>query len=121
MITNESGLLKGFGRKLVLFLFSDSNAVTSPKIKSPGLAGQSQIPRIPGRSLMRETGTKHAASMPCTSTQPLGRSPPVSPRSMQSGNAHHGPGMAGDNLVTSPKGYKMMRSGSDGVRGKTRK
>ena len=103
-----------------LFLFSDSNAVTSAKIKSPGLAGSSQIPMTPGRSVMREAGTKPAASMPRTSTSPLGRSPPVCPRSTQSGHADHGPGMAGNNRETSPEGCQMMRSGSD-ARGKTRK
>ena len=101
-------------------MFSDSNAVTSPKIKSPGLAGSSQLPMIPGRPMMREAGTKHAASMPCRSTSPLGRWLPVSTRSMQSEHAHQGAGMADDNCVTSPKSYKMMRSGSD-ARGKTRK
>ena len=55
---------KAIERNGSLFLFSDSNAVTSPKIKSPGLAGSSQLPMIPGRSMMREAGTKHAASMP---------------------------------------------------------
>ena len=118
MITNESGLLKGYGRKLILFLFSDSNAVTSPK--SPSLAGSSQIPVIPDRSMMREAGTKHSASISCISTSPLGCSPPVYPRSRQSGHADHGPGMAGDKRETSPKGCQRMRSGSD-ARGKTRK
>ena len=96
--------------------------MTSPKLKSP-LAGPSQIPMIPGMPIMREAGTKHAASMPSSSTSPMGRSPPVSPRSTQRGHAHHGPGMAaGDKRMTSPKGSKMMRmsSGSD-ARGKTRK
>ena len=103
-----------------LFLVSDSNEVTSPKLKSPGLAG-SPIPMIPGMPIMREAGTKHAASMP-SSSSPMRRSPPVSPRSMQRGHAHHGPGMAGDKRLTSPKGSKMMRtsSGSD-ARGNTRK
>jgi len=92
----------------------DSNEVTSPKLKSP-LAGPSQIPMIPGMPIMREAGPKHAASMPSSSTSPMGRSPPVSPRSIQRGHAHHGPGMAGDKRMTSPKGSKMMRmsSGSD--------
>ena len=91
-----------------MFLFSDSNAVTSPKIKSLGLAGSSQIPIIPGRPLMREAGTKHA------------RSSPVSPVSMQRGHTDDVPGMTGDKCMTSPKGYKMMPSVSD-ARGKTRK
>ena len=78
---------------------------------------------IPGMPTMREAGTKHAASMPSSSTSPMGRSPPVSPRSMQRGHAHHGPGMAGDKRMTSPKGSKMMRmsSGSDARGGKTKK
>ena len=68
---------------------------------------------------MREAETKQAASMPFTSTSPLGHSPPVSPQSMESGYAHHGTGMAGDKSLMSPKGYKMMPLRSDG-RGKTK-
>ena len=102
-----------------LFLFSDSNAVTSPKIKSLGLAGSSQTPIISGRPLMREAGTKHAALMPCRSNLPLERSSPDSPVSMQRGHTDDGPGMTGDKCMTSPKGYKMMPSVSD-ARGKTR-
>lgn len=100
----------------------DSNEVTSPKLKSPGLAGPSQIPMIPGMPIVREAGSKHAASVASSSTSPMVRSPPVSPRSMQRVHAHHGPGMAGDKRVTSPKGSKVMRmsSGSD-ARGRTRK
>ena len=103
-----------------MLLFSDSNAVTSPKIKSLGLAGSSQIPIIPGRPLMREVGTKHAALMPCRSNLPLERSCPDSPVSMHGGHNHDGPGMAGDKCMTSPKGYKMMPSVAD-ARGKRRK
>ena len=69
---------------------------------------------------MREAGTEHAASMPCRSISPLGRSSPVSPRSMQRGHFDNGPGMAGDKRMMSPKGYKMMPSVLD-ARGKTRK
>ena len=103
-----------------LFLFSDSKAGTSPKNKFPDLAETSQISMIPGRPLMPEAGTEHAASMPCRSISPLGRSSPVFPRSMQRGHTHDGPGMAGDKRVMSPKGYKMMPSVLN-ARGKTRK
>ena len=103
-----------------MFLFSDSNAVTSPKIKSLGLAGSSQIPIIPGRPLMREAGTKHAALMPCRSNLPLERSSPDSQVSMHRGHNHDVVGMAGVKCMTSPKGYKIMPSVSD-ARGKTRK
>ena len=103
-----------------MLLFSDSNAVTSPKIKSLGLAGSSQIPIIPGRPLMQEAGTKYAALMPCRFNLPLERSSPDSPGSRQRGHTDDGPGMTVDKCMTSPKGYKMMPSVSD-ARGKTRK
>ena len=103
-----------------MLLFSDSNAVTSPKIKSLGLAGSSQIPIIPGRPLMREAGTKHAALMPGRSNLPLERSSPDCPDSMQRGHTHDGPGMTGDKCMTSPEGCKMIPSVSD-ARGRTRK
>lgn len=84
--------------------------MTSPKLKSPGLAGPSQLPMIPGMPIVREAGSKHP-SAPSSSLSPMGRSPPVSPRSMQ-----RGPGLAGEKRMTSPKGSKMMRmsTGSDG-------
>lgn len=88
------------------FLFSDSNEVTSPKLKSPGLGGPSQIPMIPGVPVVRELGT----AGPSGSTSPMVRSPSVS-----RAHAHHGTGMPGDKRITSPKGAKMMRmsSGTD--------
>lgn len=86
----------------------DSSELTSPKLKSPGLGGPSQVPSLSG-AIVRQAGTG--------SSSPMVRSPPVSPRSMQRAHVHHATGMPGDKRVTSPKGSmsKMMRmnSGSD--------
>ena len=82
--------------------------MTSPRLKSPGLAGPSQIPGFSG-AVVKEAGTSPPSH--------LARSPPFSPRSFQRAHAYHGTGIPGDKRVISPKGSvsKMVRmsSGSD--------
>ena len=82
--------------------------MTSPKLKSPGLAGPSQIPGLSG-AVVKEAGTSPPSH--------LARSPPFSPRSFQRAHTYHGTGIPGDKRVISPKGSvsKLVRmsSGSD--------
>ena len=82
--------------------------MTSPKLKSPGLAGPSQIPGFSG-AVVKEAGTSPSSH--------LARSPPFSPRSFQRAHAYHGTCIPGDKRVISPKGSvsKLVRmsSGSD--------
>lgn len=104
--TEERRRVKPIIKKRKGRMKKDSNEVTSPKLKSPGLGGPSQIPMIPGVPVVRELGT----AGPSGSTSPMVRSPSVS-----RAHAHHGTGMPGDKRITSPKGAKMMRmsSGTD--------
>lgn len=64
-------------------------------------------------TVVREAGNKLVTSIPSGTTSPLVRSPPVSPRSVQRAQAHHGSGMPGDKRMTSPKGSmsKAVRMG----------
>ena len=86
----------------------DSTEVTSPKLKSPSLAGPSQIPGFSG-AVVKEAGTSPPSH--------VARSPPFSPRSFQRAHAYHGTRIPGDKRVISPKGSvsKLVRmsSGSD--------
>ncbi|XP_022780251.1 uncharacterized protein LOC111321587 isoform X1 [Stylophora pistillata] len=101
--TEERRRVKPIIKKRKGRMKKDSNEVTSPKLKSPGMGGPLQIPMIPGVPVVRDLGT----AVPSGSTAPIVRSPPVS-----RAHSHHGTGTPGGKRITSPKGAKLMRMSS---------